>query len=61
MSEVERIVDIDVAVSVGEKVAEDVMLQRVRRLHDKSIQVQPPEPVKQSTEHIVEWNSETYH
>lgn len=44
MSDVEGIVLIDVSVGILGKVVEDVSLQRVGRLHDEGIEIQPPKP-----------------
>lgn len=46
MGDVERVVDVDVAVGDGFELLEDVALKRVVRLHDECVRVQPPEPVK---------------
>lgn len=45
VGDVERVVLVDIAVDVVFEVVEDVALQGVGRLHDKGIQVQPPDPI----------------
>ena len=44
MRDVERVVTIDVAVRRILEMIEDVALERVRRLHNEGVCVQPPEP-----------------
>ena len=44
MGDVERVVDIDVAIGVGRKVVEDVPLKGIGRFHDKCVEIEPPEP-----------------
>ena len=44
MGDVEGVVDVDVSVHVFAKIAEDVGLQRVARLHYEGIKVEPPKP-----------------
>jgi len=44
VSDVEGVVDVDVAVDVAVEVVEDVGLEGVGRLHDVGVEVKPPEP-----------------
>lgn len=48
MGDVERVVVVDISVGVGCEIVEDVGLEGVGRLHNKRIQVQPPEPISVS-------------
>ena len=42
--DIEWIVDVNISVGVPQQIIKNVFLQRVRRLHDEGIKVQPPEP-----------------
>ena len=42
--DVERVVEVDVAVGVGLEGVEDVRLERVAGFHDEGVEVKPPEP-----------------
>ena len=44
MGDVERVVNINIAVDLSVKAVEDVMLQRYRGFHDEGVEVQPPKP-----------------
>ena len=44
MGNIERVVFVDVAVRVCCKVVENVGLEGIGGLHDKGIEIQPPEP-----------------
>lgn len=44
VGDVEGVVDVDVAVDVGGKVVEEVVLEGVGGFHDECVEVEPPEP-----------------
>lgn len=44
MADVKRVVDIDIAISIFFKLIEDMGLERISRLHDERVQVEPPKP-----------------
>jgi hypothetical protein len=44
MLDLERVVNVDVAVSGISEVVEDVFLQGNLRFHDECVEVKPPEP-----------------
>lgn len=54
MRDVERVVDIDVAVGNVLEVVEDVGLEGDRRLHNEGVEIEPPEPRKVSN---AEWDA----
>ena len=44
VSDVKRVIVVDVTVSVGVQVVEDMGLERNRWLHDEGVLIKPPEP-----------------
>ena len=44
--EVERVIEVDVAIGISLEVVENVRLKRVRRLHNKGIKIKPPKPTE---------------